>query len=259
MMSGQQWLIVGDTHGQDEIIQIDQWCARNNIHTVIQVGDFGINWPGKACSIYKYFRKRQERNKANVNWYTCGGNHENYTRLQHLRNRGRTTGSLVIYAEGVYYVERGSVIHLDGHPVMFLGGAVSSDAYTRVPNQIWINEAPTLEDCRYALDQVGKHKPEIWVTHDIRSGAVPYYRGGNINSFTGLPTDDTSIKLEGIYNVANTKPRTWFHGHYHRHYQSKVDKTNIVGCGIAHPHDIPANSGWLFNPGTHELQVWNEV
>jgi hypothetical protein len=293
MTSDPRWLVVGDTHGQDEIIEIDQWCARNNIRTVIQVGDFGIHWPGGPCRIYKYFYKRQRQKRATVDWYTCGGNHDNYTRLQLLRDRGMTMGPLVIYAQGVYHVERGNVIFLDGHPVMFLGGAVSSDCTPQInlmgwggkysfpgralhpqpwkqerkmtppwdhaPGAAWADEAPTLQECQYAVEQADKYKPGIWITHDIRSSAAPYFRGGETNPLTNLLTNDTSTKLEGVFKAADTKPRTWFHGHYHRHYEQELEGTKIVGCGIAHEYRLPAKSGWLFNPNTHELEAWDEV
>jgi hypothetical protein len=271
-----QWLIIGDTHGQDQIIEIDQWATRNKIAHIIQVGDFGIHWPGSECRIYRYFDKRQRRNGYQPNWYTCGGNHDNYTRLQLLRDRKMTLGPMVIYANGVYYVERGNIIMLDGHNIMFLGGAVSSDCGPNIlgsPGRTlypqwkkrkkggpaWQEEAPTLEEVQHGVDQANLYKPDIWVTHDICTEGAPYSRGGDLNPLTNLWTDDTAQKLSGLYRAADVKPSTWFHGHYHRHYQQVHEQTNIVGCGIAHPYHRPAASGWLFDPNTKELTSWDEV
>lgn len=253
------WLVIGDTHSHSNIIKIDRWAFRNGINTVIQVGDFGIHWPGHPCRIYKYFQKRNHLKHKHPTWYTCGGNHDNYDRIDLLRKRNPGL-PLVSYAPGCHYVERGAVITIDGHKTLFVGGAVSSDAQNRTEGKGWWRaEAPTTTEIQYALDNVDAFSPDIWITHDVHIDATPYYRGGATNPLSGLDTSDTAVQLAAMYKCANTKPSHWFHGHYHRHGITQLDSTSIIGCGIAHDHHQPAKSGWLFHPSTKELIPWDEI
>ena len=272
-MTNPNWLVLGDTHGSDSIIKIDQWATQQGISTIIQTGDFGIHWPPGECKYYKYFRKRALRGRAGPTWYTCGGNHDNYDRIAYLRQQGRTDGSLVEYAKGCYYVERGHVITIDGHKVFFLGGAVSSDGQHRMEARgsawkrnlklpptyrkgaWWPEEAPTQEELQFGLAQVDLHAPSIWITHDVHDTHKPYCRGSDPNPLSGRLTDETSCALRQLFQAADHRPSWWFHGHYHQYHITELDGTKFVNCGITHPHrGRKIEQGVLFNPHTQELQ-----
>ena len=52
---------VGDLHGRvEDMMAIDRQAINNGVTCIVQVGDFGIRWPGGTCSMWKYFEKEVE-------------------------------------------------------------------------------------------------------------------------------------------------------------------------------------------------------
>ena len=78
-------LYVGDIHGSvDAVAAVDEAAVKAGADWVIQVGDFGIFWPGRDCPVAKYFRKRARQGRDGPTWLTCAGNHDNWPKLFEL-------------------------------------------------------------------------------------------------------------------------------------------------------------------------------
>lgn len=257
-----RFLVVGDLHGRiKDLARIDQWCVRNNILWVIQVGDFGICWPGEDCRITRYFEKRNRQGRAGPFWISILGNHDNYNRrdkLIEVQGPG-----LIQYVPGVVATPRPHFEDIFGG-MLFFGGAVSSDAgpgirngfngieHTsgRVPNKDWwAGEAPSREEFQAFCDVLNEKKPKYVFTHDGPSFCNPMYIGNDINPLSGLPVSYVSQNLGSVCRATDYLPPYWFYGHYHN---QKVTKSTdypgtVFRCSGFH------GEGWLVDDTTGEI------
>lgn len=278
-------LFLGDTHGDRLIYKIDEVAQKQGITTIIQVGDFGIHWPGQpgGCRIAKYFQKRDRQERPGPTWYTCGGNHDNYTKLEELRTKHEQRPGFVSYSARCHYVERGSVIRLQGLDIMFLGGAESSDCESRLqdgyrgraqypepwknyrqhfkstspgqaPGAWWAEETPTEEQLQYASEQAQLIVPDIYVTHDCPTVVRPH-RVGGAHTCDGTLTGRLAERLQELYELQ--APELWFYGHHHHHQRDQVQDTKFYGCGIADSNILnPGPQGWVLDPDSKRVQAW---
>lgn len=219
----------GDIHGGAEhVASIDEAARAAGVDTVVQVGDFGIGWPGADCSIVKYFN---ERSSQDPRWITCGGNHDNWCEFfaqeseQRLRKWDLTLDGLVGLAPGCFYAPRGSVHTLDGKVHLFLGGAESADKHLRTEGETWwTQETPSYSEFSTFAENCENLLPEVIVTHDAPA-SVPIYRS---NSRTG----PTPRNLNNVLKHIAHKPARWYFGHHHVLDNWKVDEIDFFCCGL---------------------------
>jgi hypothetical protein len=216
---------VGDLHGRvEDMMEIDRKVIKNNIKYVVQVGDFGIRWPGTTCSMWKYFEKRSRKlGPATPTWITCGGNHENWDKWLQLSEKQKHP-NLVEIAPGCFYAKRGTVHTLDGIKHLFLGGAESIDKHHRIEGKDWWSyETPSRNEFQFAFDNLEKDKPEVVVTHDAPR-FVDIYKKDRFDS-------PTPRALEGIVNMSQHKPARWYFGHHHVLKNWNILGTEYFCCG----------------------------
>lgn len=217
---------VGDLHGRvDEMMAIDREAMKNNVKVVIQVGDFGIRWPGSTCSMWKYFEKRSRKmssHRAPI-WITCGGNHDNWDKWLALSEK-QGNPDLVEIAPGCFYARRGTVHNIEGIKHLFIGGAESTDRHYRIEGQSWWSyETPTHSEFNLTFSNLEEHKPQVVVSHDSPT-SVPIYRDGRHQNAT-------PVTLDRIFNISSHKPERWYFGHHHLLESWQIDSTEFICCG----------------------------
>ena len=232
-------LIVGDTHGNvSTIAYIDQWCANHGIDVVFQVGDFGIHWPGQTCRVHQFFHKKARKERPGPTWYTCGGNHDNYVKLEALnasQEKRNVFSNLIEYTDGCYYVKRTESISFDGMSFLFFGGTESTDAAYRTPGlNWWAAETPTEEEFQLLFDNWEKHKPDVIISHEAPTSVRPD-RAPGLNPHSGYRTNHTSHHLQRVMELTDHQPTLWFYGHHHSLIQQDHYGTRFQCCGINPP------------------------
>jgi Calcineurin-like phosphoesterase len=247
-----KFFVIGDLHGRvRDLARIDEYCARNGIATVIQVGDFGICWPGEDCSIIRYFNKRARQQRPGPVWITCLGNHDNwnkfYKNLEKEKNKRNcnTDITLVPYAPGLFATNRPAFLDIFGG-MAFCGGAVSTDAdyipvvgwdnssghSGRIENKDWWkNEAPSQDDLQKFCDLIEEKKPKYIFTHDGPEFAHSS-RGSGLCLKSNLRYDYCSRSFETISKIIEHRPTRWFFGHHHQLISTDRDNTTYHCCGL---------------------------
>lgn len=255
-----RFLVIGDLHGRiKELARIDEYCAREGINWVIQVGDLGVCWPGEDCQIIRYFNKRDRQGRPGAFWITCLGNHDNWNRFDISRrkeakklNKLHTEVTLVPYAPGLVAANRPAFLDIFGG-MLFCGGAVSTDADYRPPTgwsndshpgrieskDWWRAEAPSQEDLQKFCDLIDEKKPKYVFTHDGPDFAH-HARGSGVCQKSNLRWDYCSRSYEIISKITEHKPSRWFFGHHHELVETEQDGC-IYHCSGLH------GEGWEIN------------
>lgn len=200
--------VAGDWHG-------DTWAARaalnafarENITTVVHVGDFGFGF-GQSGAIF--IRKVQDTlRRLGMTIFIAPGNHEDYVRIhaKPVREDG-----WIEYTKNILVAPRGHRWTFGERSFVFLGGANSIDREWRTPGVSWWEEEQiSLGDVFRTVD--GGHA-DIMVTHDCPLG-VPLPLG-NAMMWTeeGLQYA-TGSRVMLRQAVDGVKPELLLHGHYH--------------------------------------------
>lgn len=224
-------IYVGDLHGRlQHVIDIDEFCVRNGINVVVQVGDFGLRWPGQQCKLLKYFSKRARQGRPGPTWYTCGGNHEGWHKWDEL-SAGLDPGEHVELAPNVFYVQRGSTAYIDGKLHLFCGGAESTDRHLRQDGKTWWpQETPSAAEFRRFAYNLADEKPDVVITHDAPL-CIELYRYGP-SGRVDRNSQPTPRNLQNALDASDHKPTEWYYGHHHLLRIDQVGETRFFGCGL---------------------------
>lgn len=208
---------VGDLHGKaDCVLSIMDKARELKPDAIIQVGDFGIRWGGKSCSIHKIFTRRFSKPDF-VPWYTCGGNHDNWNKWNDLSYD--SLDEKVELAPGCFFIKRGHIINISNKKILFLGGAISTDAHHRKINEnYWNTEVPSGSE--FLTFKKNIPEAEIIVTHEAPT---------RVKLYDEPRTDWFSSLLENIIPNKNT---LWFYGHHHQLRYDYVNDVHYFGTGL---------------------------
>ena len=224
-------IYVGDLHGSlNVLVKIDEWCVKNNITDVVQVGDFGFRWPGQPCKLHKYFEKRVRQGRPGPQWYTCGGNHENWRLWDRLAAEQNNPDHVDIGA-GVLYVQRGATAMIAGKKHLFCGGAESTDVgHRREGVSWWPQETPSAAEFRRFGIALNDEQPDVVVTHDAPLD-VELYRVGPTGRIDRAK-QPTPRNLTAALDLSDHKPAQWYYGHHHQLRIDQSGETQFFGCGL---------------------------
>lgn len=212
----------GDTHGRvDAIKSIDAIAIQRGIKVVVQVGDFGCHFqPGMPCKVAAYFEERE----AGPEWYTCGGNHDNWPEWMKLRE-AQGGADVVRLAKGCFFVNRGTMIELDEKSHLFFGGAESTDQHMRSEGRDWWpSETPSRDEFYSFFDALNEGQPDVVVTHDAPLRVVIKRHNRDMNA--------TPNGLEKALEHGDHHPRTWVFGHHHQVKTWTIEDTKFYCCGL---------------------------
>ena len=138
-------LFVGDIHGNTSAIErVYKDAIEKGVKAIVQVGDFGIYWPGKSNRLAEFFNN----NDHEIPLYFCDGNHENHRVLDKHFYHQKTR--VVEVAKNCFHVRRGSIIDIFGLKLIFFGGAQSylgnKDTPFLLGENWWPRELPSWEE-----------------------------------------------------------------------------------------------------------------
>lgn len=229
-------LVVGDVHGQLTTlhrIALRAWMQLG-IDAIIQVGDFGF-FPRVLVAYQRSW------GRFPVPVHAIDGNHEDHAWLSRCCAQGETTE----WPErlNLHYHPRGSVTHLDGVTIGWLGGALHTDrpqeGYAHADA---LRESPrpsnVIHPCDLARAITTWHvdPPDLLVTHTNPSGLGIGMRGNSqfapqvaevitaAGWDTGPPDDIGDPALTVVFRQLQPgAQRTLVFGHHHRWHRARID------------------------------------
>lgn len=189
-------LIVGDIHGKYDAYR--KLLRRYRGQPSVQIGDFGIGFPGDGPLPDFPEDARFLR-----------GNHDN---------------PAAAYGSRHYLGDFGAV-RIDGYSVFYLSGARSSDRDLRVEGKDWWpGEELTLDDLDEAVRLYEATKPEIMLSHDGPDVATSEIMRTKLVHKGRLPSR-TAQALNAMYDAH--PPERWIFGHWHTRWRLKIGRTDF--------------------------------
>lgn len=199
--------IFGDTHGQWDIFNENLQNLPEISNTVIVAGDFGY-WPFAEFDLKRI-------NTLSFNIYFCPGNHENWEELELLEKKYPDTPIIEIVPH-IFYCTFGSVLSVEGHNILFCGGADSIDKNSRKIGLDWFpQEVITIADM--------KKLPERKDIDIVVSHTAPLEIVERLDEFFYKQKDPSCKMLSIVHDYY--KPMYWFHGHFHMYKEFYLNNT----------------------------------
>ena len=195
----------GDFHGNfKDLIKFVNKMELTSNDTIIVLGDMGLCWRNDKIDL-NYFVEIWESTLKNTPYlYFIDGNHENFDILKEFKDG--------VISPHIRWLQRGTVLHIDGYDCLCIGGADSIDKHRRVEHlSWWEDEQITKEDVN-----------NIWPGHYdyVFSHCCPYsvfeknYPYLADPQFAGKEFDHTSEeRLDEIMRKIDFDH--WYFGHYH--------------------------------------------
>jgi hypothetical protein len=248
-------VLAGDWHGNaPQALNVIDYAVREDIKTIIQVGDFGIWQDDKP-----YLNKLQKRlGDHDIILYFIDGNHEDFPRLYVKKMMEDGTRKV---RDNIFHLPRGFRFTWEGYSVLALGGAASIDKpFRREGRSWWPEELITEADVEASI---AGGKVDILIAHDSPATAPnsitddPY---GQLNAARYFGSDmvemctDHRKQLQRVTDEVT--PRLVFHGHYHmamtgmfRHEDADQTPARVYGLdqgtGKLGKHTVTLSPEWV--------------
>jgi hypothetical protein len=208
-------LIAGDTHGNRGWVEhVCVTAAAHGCELIIQLGDFGFD--PKSDSGTRFLNAVSEScEQHGVELWWLDGNHENHFELAQMVAE-QTEPEPIWIRPHLWYLPRGTRLHLAGRTLGVLGGAFSVDWRQRtIGTSWWPNEVPTEAD----VELLGTEPLDVLLTHDIPTGI-------HISSSWRLPPDD-QVRADAVRVLIRnameaTGPAMLLHGHWHHRHSIEL-------------------------------------
>jgi Icc-related predicted phosphoesterase len=218
-MNRDKIIFVGDIHGKFATLGylIDYYSIENAY--IIQVGDFGMGF--RASNYYKlhaFPRLNTKLKDKNNHLFAIRGNHDDPSYFKEVNNPFDNSNITLLpdYSE----------LEICGKKLLFVGGAVSVDRWTRTPlKNYWEDEA-------FQLRRDFNFKQyDIVVTH-TRPPISGAFLG--FDKVQGWIWEDADLKNDlieegDLVNVLYelTKPTLWVFGHFHQSLTIQHENTKF--------------------------------
>jgi hypothetical protein len=248
-------VLAGDWHGSTaQAMNVIYHAVREDIKTIIQLGDFGI-WADDKPYLNKLEKKLAEHD---IVLYFIDGNHENFPRLYDKKAQEDGTRKV---RDHIIHLPRGFRFTWEGHSVLALGGAASIDKPFRCEGRSWWPEELLTEDDVQAAIAGGK--VDILLAHDSpltapnsvtddpngQAEASRYFGGDMV-----MMCNEHRRTLQRVTDVVT--PRLVFHGHYHmamfglfRHEDEEKTPAYVYGLdqgtGRLVKHTVTLKTDWV--------------
>ena len=201
----------GDIHGDPRRLNTECFPEQKEMSKddyVIILGDFGLVWANTKDE--KYWLDWLE--KKSFTTLFIDGNHENHNALDSYPVTEWRGGKVHQLADSVYHLIRGQVFDIDGLKFFTMGGANSTDKYSRKENiSWWAREMPSQEELQEGIDNLEKvdFKVDYILTHCCGTSLLPQlvysYDSDTLTSFFDHLEFDFGLEF-----------KHWYFGHYHR-------------------------------------------
>ena len=215
--------IMGDLHGDlGHALQAFRTFADRGVRVIVQLGDWGVLWPGRNWQIdlNKVSRALSRHNQA---MFFLAGNHDWHPKLA---TYPVDPDGLRWIANNVAHLPRGYRTQIGGFTLAALGGANSIDRRLRTEGESWWPEEQITEA---DLRRLGTERADILVGHDapLMDEATLDERARDL----GFSTDDIRYATESRVMfrraVLQTRPRLTLGGHYHQFHDQVL---NVPGA-----------------------------
>ena len=210
--------IVGDIHGKIDFML--EKVLESGADVIIQVGDFGTfiseEKMDKATRRHEglgdFVDYYSGRKKFPIPVHFVKGNHEDFDILEEIKS-----GKI----KNLQYMENGQVYEIAGMRFGALGGNYSKVRFSRERRQI---RGGRRKHFNYQdIDDLLKCRDmDAIIAHDCPTGI------GFKSKFGGEGCGSEELR-ELIKQI---RPDFYFHGHYHRYNEVKINKTKIICLGI---------------------------
>jgi len=217
-------ILLGDLHGNFEHVK---WMIKNkNItdNVIIQVGDFGAGFISEARQVEVFQLLNKFLKLRNITMYAIRGNHDDPAYFQ----GNHQYSNLKLMPDY-------SVLELEDHKIVMIGGAVSIDRKPRLANDTinakygssqksyWFDELVVKDDDKLA--QISGC--DVLVTHTAPEWCIPVNKigfGSLVESFANDDPDllnDLKVERKLMSDIFNTIQKqnfikNHFYGHFHR-------------------------------------------
>lgn len=220
--------IVGDIHGKfdalERIVTLERENGGEPLDAIIQCGDFGVwtnNWDGKV-----------RVNFDHIPVYFCRGNHEEHNALDRLsRTEIQSLNELhPDNSKNIFHCPFGSVLTIERHNFLFVGGADSIDKQWRTKDVSWWEQETISEAQMEAFRK--KELPEInfVISHTCPDMILKEEKFKNLfdSEYMEMKNVDPSCQhLQEVFE--RVKPQFWFFGHWHERYFNHNEDT-LFAC-----------------------------
>lgn len=143
------------------------------------------------------------------------GNHENWDIIDKY-----SLGTLHELQDGVFLATFGAIETIEGHNIMFCGGADSVDKNLRMPLVDWFpQEIITNKDMNFVLDNVEQQKIDILVSHTCPAMFFSQL-SKKIDWLEEKSVDPSTYALDII--VDRFRPDLCIFGHFHRYMEGNI-------------------------------------
>ncbi|MFC0713681.1 metallophosphoesterase family protein [Cellulomonas biazotea] len=208
--------VLGDLDGQTGWAKsiISQVAARG-IHTVLQVGDCGLLWPGRGDAATRDIERACVEH--DVRFAFIDGNHDPHARLRAVPV---ASDGFARIAQHIFYIPRGARWNWEGRSFGAVGGAYSVDRDRRTEGvNLWAElEEATTED----VNRLGPATLDILLTHDAPAGVR--LRGLRLSERSRLRSQAQRDLLRSV--VDSTRPAFAIHGHWHQRHTQVLHHSN---------------------------------
>lgn len=211
--------LLGDTHGNPVWMRhAIQTFAKNDIKTVIQVGDFGIYQNRGGMHFAQ--KTNEWMQEHGMDMIVVPGNHEDWDYINDLYVH---EDGWMRLGKNIRVAPRGHRWEMEGKTFVGLGGAPSVDRKYRqdvmamYPKEKlwWEQEAITQADVDQQLED---GYADVMVCHDAPWGVPGIEAKIGANPY-GFDLDDLAYALDGrmrMYDALQAvRPKLFLHGHYH--------------------------------------------
>lgn len=214
---------VGDIHGE-----VDKYVEQvGDAELSVQIGDFGIG--------FRYGRDQILNGSVAYPASAYVHTPQHYldpTKHRFIRgNHDDPSESRAVAGN----IADGSYEMIDGHKVLYIGGARSIDAAQRVENQSWwrdeeLNQAQ-LNDL---IDRAMVEQPEVMITHE-----APEFLVSMLQLKSMVKGNFPSITRQAFEALLYyTKPKLWIFGHWHQSLDYSYKGTRFICLDILETIDI---------------------
>lgn len=241
--------IFGDWHGAAAGwgVTAVRSAAREGARHGIHVGDFGLEYPGKARGRAEAKLNRRLVELGMTLWLSPG-NHDNHDYIASLNEREDGTREA---RSNIRVLPFGSRTMIEGLRIGALGGAYSIDAgYRREGFDWWAKEEPSEGE---AKELVSGGSVDVLVSHDAPAG-VPVKSTITLRSEILERANKTRMLLADV--VRELEPPLLVCGHYH---QRLIHELKHPGGGVTQVHVLDmensrAGNGILVWPDTLKVE-----
>lgn len=221
--------------------------VREGALTMLHVGDFGLDWPGRNRGRYE-----DKLNKVlaglGANLIVSGGNHDNWETLNKLHFGEDGTAFVRPH---IQVLRRGGRTLVEGLVVGALGGAFSVDYERRTAGKDWwANEEPAPEE---ANSLIAGGPLDILITHDAPSG-IPL-KGVELRPELSSKAERTRTLIREV--VDSTAVPHLFCGHWHQRSTNYVTRSDgsATRVDVLDMENSREGNGVLVWPGELPLRI----